>query len=59
MIANPRLWNYHSVRYKSKNKRAAHANEYVKEEKNTMFSAKFHAVLLQYNRDYLLSNTLI
>ena len=44
----------------------AHANEYAKKEeeekkkeKNMMFSAKFHAVLLKYNRDYLLSNTLI
>ena len=37
------------------------ANEYAKEEKekNMMFSAKFHVVLIKYNRDYLLSNTLI
>ena len=43
-------------------KRAACANEYAEEEekqKNTTFSVKFHAMLLKYNRDYLLSNTLI
>ena len=57
MIANPRLCNYHSIRYKSK-KLAARTNEYAK-EKNIMFSAKFHAVLLKCNRDYSLSNTLI
>ena len=33
-------------------------NKYAK-EKDSTFSAKFHAVLLKHNRDYLLSNTLI
>ena len=40
---------------------AAHDNKYAKKEKekNTMFSAKFHLVLLKDNRNYLLNNTLI